>query len=172
MAYITNHKNKSPETYPDPRGSGNGDGPFARNSATGPDNVTAISAGGGTQVPWNVIDSGAVGGVNIPITPLSTGVVRIQGVISIKNSANAVVDVHLEVQVDDVSLPVPFNEANTIQGSNATSFEAVPFMIVTTIPIGSTSNVQILLKASSADSLSVIAESSTIDIQEVPAATG
>jgi len=156
--------------YDERRGGGSAASPFARNFAAGPTLTTSIAAGGGTQIPWEVIDSGAPAGVDVPITPQSTGVVRISGVISLKNSTGSAVAAQVEVQVNDVSLTFPNAENATV---DADGFEAIPFLAEATgLTIGVTVNVQILVIAGGSDAISAVAESSTLDVQEVAVATG
>jgi hypothetical protein len=183
MGYITNKKNRSPEVYPDPRG-GAGAQSFARNSAIGPTTVTdVISTFPGTSVPWTTIASGAPAGVNVPITPLSTGRVRISGVLSLKNITNdpqTAGNVSLGISVDGGAtlLPFPANERNAVGapgGGADSSAEAVPFLIETTAaqtPVGILANVNISVTANATSVIQLIAESSSLDIQELSAPTG
>lgn len=161
-------------SYPDRRG-GNPAELFARNFAAGPLLDTDIETGEGTPVPWAVIESGAPAGINVPITPRSTGRIRISGAITVK-SVVGVATVSLFVQTFDgvtvSTLPIPLLEENTI---SAAGFEVIPFLTENIggalLPIGVPTSIRILLIASESG-LSLLSLSSTIDIQEVLAATG
>lgn len=143
---------------------------FARNFASGPATTTTIDIDPGTQLPWDVIDSGAPPGVNVPITPRSSGIILVTGVISLKSSSEIDEVVQLLIEVNGVPLPVPFLESNTI---SASGFEAIPFVAeITGLAVGVAANVQVRLISSNATDIGATLDSSTINLQEVPAATG
>lgn len=157
--------------YPERRGGG-GDPltAFARNFASGPKGSTSVSLAG-TQVPWNSVDVGP-NGVNVPITPVSTGIVRIAGVLTLANSTGAPVFVSVHIQVDSVSLPIPLSQTVSVP---ATGTVDVPFLTETDAgdtPVGVTSHIQVLLNAASDSAITLTQEGSTLDIQEVSEATG
>jgi hypothetical protein len=167
MAFRIGRKHAQ-HTYPENRG-GAAAALFARNFAEGPLINTTITDGG-IQIPWAFVESGAPAGVNVPITPRSSGILRISGVIVIASTAEVDRVVSLVVQVNGASMSVPLTEANTV---TAGGFEVVAFATETlALPIGPTYNVQIFLNASAPDELLVEARSSTIEVQEILAATG
>lgn len=157
-------------SYPDRRG-GNPAALFARNFAGGPTLDTEIADGAGTQVPWAVIESGAPASVNVPITPRSTRIILISGVIVVKSSSASTSSITLFVEIDGASTLIPDLERNTI---SAFGFEAIPFLTENSafLPIGVLANISIRLIASAAGALVFSSLSSTINIQEVLAATG
>lgn len=153
--------------YPSPRATTTV--PYARNFASGPDEDTPI-VDETVSVPWSGIESGAAPGILVPITRLSTGRIRISGVLTIAASTPGAV---IQVQVwltppvgPPVMLTVPFAEANTVP---AGAVEAIPFLTVAMILAG-TYNVEIRLISTGAASL--IERSSTLELLEVPVATG
>lgn len=178
MGYLTNSKRRSPEMYPNPRGGAGESSPFARNFAIGPELQTdVVATGSGTPVPWEIITSGAPGGVNVPITPISTGIVRIFGVISLKNTSNdPASDGRVQILISvNGTFGFPSLELNSVGSGGVSNSEAVPFLIETTViqtPIGVLANIQISVLADADGKIVLIAESSTVSVQEVSAATG
>lgn len=157
--------------YPDSRRSGSVV-PFARNFATGPEQVTPIDTVG-VAVPWDALDVGAPG-THVPITPLSTGVVRISAVLPLKSSFDTEdVGVGVAVLLNDVSLAKPAFEAVTV---NPAGSEVMAVLAeLTGLTVGVTYNVSIVLTANlqtESETVSLALESSSIELQEVPAATG
>ena len=141
---------------------------FARNFASGPGTDTAVTTAG-TLVPWSAIDSGAPAGTDVPITPRSTGVVRISGVLSLSCISEGNEWVQLLVQVGGVAQAIPAVEKDTV---SAGGFTAVPFLAEVTLPIGVAANIQIKLNPRVNDTVTIVADSCTIEVQEVPVATG
>lgn len=146
---------------------------FARNFAVGPALPTDIEteADGGTQVPWSGIESGAPPDEDVPITPRTTGIIQVSGVITVKSSSDGQESVHLLVLIDDVAQTVPLHENVSIDPNG---FEAIP-ILVTLFPnqvIGTEINVQIQLNASTTGVLQIAAFSSTLALLEMPVATG
>lgn len=156
-------------SYPTSPGAAGGAAAFARNFAQGPSVDTAVADGAGTQIPWAFIESGAAPGVHVPITPQVTGRVRIVGVFAIVSVDEASVNIHFTVQIDDVTHATPVVSATVPASGLAT----VPFLVdIPVLPVGTTSNISILATASDSPGLSLAELSSTLDIQELPAATG
>lgn len=155
-------------SYPDtPRGLNAAS--FARNAAIGPDTDPVDISDAGTQVPWAFIESGAPAGVNIPITPRATGRVLISGVLSIANTAEGALDVQVQIQVDGSTITFPLLEKTTIP---AGGFGTLPIVAVPPLmTVGTAKNISILVTAS-AEGLQLSPESSELNIQEVPLATG
>lgn len=175
MGYITNSKQRSPEAYPEPRrGSGSSDS-FVRNFASAPASQTVVADDPGSQIVWNSIFSGAAASADVPITPAVTGRIRVSAVIVLKNiSSDPAVDsgVQVVVQVGNpgVDTTVPFDERVSIPIGAAV---AIPVLTETDPqPVGTPTSISILLVAGDADAIALVSQSSTIDIQEVPAATG
>ena len=143
--------------------------PFANNYAEGPAALTAIPGGGGVQLPWSTIASGAVAGPDVPITPMVTGRLRILAVVNVVNEdiANVAV-VRLQAQVNSVSVG-PFVEFAVPTAGTLT----VPLQLETTVPISATSNVEILATSVIGGSPSIVNNAkATITIQEISNITG
>ena len=160
--------------YPE-TGGGRGGGTataFARNFATGPKSDTEIT-GGGIQVPWNGIDVGASPSVDVPITPKSTGIVIISGIITVTNSSESSFDIEVDVQVEGAFLPNASFFATPVAAGETV---AIPFLAETTptdTPVGVTKHVQIFVDGDPGDvDLDLLVEASAISVQEVSAATG
>jgi hypothetical protein len=154
-------------SYPIPRAATSV--PYARNAAVGPAAsvpITTVAA----AIPWAIIESGAAPGVNVPITPRSTGIVRIHSVVTVKNSSNAPVQATVAAVVNGTPLPVPGFESVTIPASGSM---AIPILTETPpLPIGVLANIEIAVVASADAALSLIFASSSLEVQEVQAATG
>jgi len=162
-------------SYPENRLQGSS-ASFARNFASGPAGATDIPVAG-ILVPWSSPDAGTPG-TDVPITPRSTGLVLITGVITVKSTSGNQETVTLEVLVNGVPLAVPFVENLTIEPGGVI---AIPILTETNshinggpLPLGTTADVSIFLSASVDDPvvLQVSTESSTLELQEVPVATG
>lgn len=160
-------------SYPEtPRGAGAL--AFARNVAGGPagEVPTDIAVSPGTQVPWSGIAVGTAPSVNVPITPKVTGHLRITGVLTIVNVSGTPRLVLVQLQIGGVTpVLIPEIEQPTIPAGDIV---AVPILFETAppqTPIGTTSNIQILLTASGAG-LGLVQLSSILDIQEVGLETG
>jgi hypothetical protein len=154
-------------SYPIPRAATSV--PYARNFAVGPATtvpITTVAA----AIPWAIIESGAAPGINVPITPKSTGIVRIHSVVTIKNSSNAPVQAAVVAAVGGTPLPVPLSESVTIPAAGSVS---LPILTETpALPIGVLANISIGVVASANGALSVVTGSSSLEVQEVQAATG
>lgn len=154
--------------YPDTPRGGSGALAFARNFAMGPGNLTPVATAvdGGTQIPWDFIESGAPLSVNAPITPRVTGRILFSGVVVVKNSTLTPVTVTVQVQVNGSTLLVPLVQETV----DASGFAALPFEILSEalFAIGVTRNIQVFVTASASNSVNLDVDSSTIEIQEMP----
>jgi hypothetical protein len=93
----------------------------------------------------------------------------ITGEISIANTAEGALDVQAQIQVDGSTQTFPLLEKITVP---AGGFGVIPIVAVPPLmTVGTTKNISILLTAS-AEGLQLSPESSEINIQEVPLATG
>src|SRR5512147_2902491 len=142
--------------------------PYAGNFAQGPTDNTAISSGG-TQIPWTVIASGAPAGVDIPITPKSSGRIRLVGQVVVDNISEGNATVSVQAQVDGVTISTPSSQT---EFSTDITIDTVPFVLDLTLPVGVLANIQLLVTASGNDELELTAACSTLDISEIPAPTG
>lgn len=155
-------------SYPDTRGGGAG-GVFSRNFASGPATETDITVDG-VQLPWNAVDVGTPG-ADVQITPNVTGIVQIDGVITMKNHSSGIVIVNIQAQVGSLGLLIPLAEAVSMP---ANALAAIPVLTEFSAPIGVAALVQILVESADAggNEISIVMESSTLSLQEVSAATG
>lgn len=176
-------------------------GLFARNFASGPEDPTQLAvaqgdgAMGGTQIFWGVIGAGTAPSVNVTITPRVTGLIRVSGVVTVGKAVAFPVNILVQVQLGvdgGVSplggrMPVPLLETSTLDAAIATGLPppipadlgslAIPIYIPilpVVLAIGVTRTIQIVVSVLSAGGTgtSLILGSSTIEVQEVPAATG
>lgn len=152
-------------SYPETRQAGIAPPPLARNYATGTKGAVGVGAGGLTVV-WNAIDVGTDPSTDVPITPLSTGEVLISGVITFQNTTGAPINSSITVQIDG---PIPVPTFVTTIAAGATV--SVPFLAQTGIisPLNEQHVVQVFVTG---NGLTVTADNSVIDIQEVPVSTG
>jgi len=162
-------------SYPEPRRDTTV--AFARNFAKGPATSTIIAAGnlvqpftGGTLVPWDFIESGAPLGTSVPITPVTTGIMLVSGVVCVKSTSTADAFVFVQVLLDGDLVPVPFEAVATIPPDGTV---VIPILTEEIEAPGPTFNWSIRLVAFNSDGvLSLFMESSTLNIEERPAATG
>ena len=155
-------------TYPEPRGSGTT--PFARNFAYSQEgqNQPIPQDPAEVAVIWDPISSGAPAGTNVPITPVSTGIIRILAVISVgKTVADGTVTITIHVNGVEIEPPESFRAEIDVDG-----FAAIPVLAeVSGLPLGVVANIQIFATSSGVGA-ELIEESSSIEVQEVQAATG
>ncbi len=176
MGYLTNSKRRSPEAYPEPRGGqGTPSDSFVRNFASAPDTQITVDQDPGSQIVWNSIFSGAPASTDVPITPAVTGRLRVSAVICLKNissdpSVLSGVQVIVQVGNPPVDTLIPFLERVSIPEGAAV---VIPVLTETDPqPVGVATSISILLIAGDANAIALVSQSSSIDIQEVPAATG
>ncbi len=106
---------------------------------------------------------------NVPITPRSTGVVRISGVIVVQNTTGGPAsEVEAFIQIDGTPLNPPAIIAVAPLADDQTA--EIPFLAEVTLTVGVTANVSILVASDVA--VDILADSSAIDLQEVSVATG
>lgn len=115
-----------------------------------------------------------IGTVDVPITPRTTGIVLVSGVVTFKNKTGAPVDeATIQVAVDGVAQTVPFD----LQFGPLAAGDSItlPFMAeLLPVPlgpmvVGTKAYIQIIVTG---DTLDVLAEDSALEIQEVSFATG
>ena len=107
---------------------------------------------------------------SVPITPRVTGIVRVSGVVTVQNGSGAPVsEVQIGVQVNGGPLLTPVSDIVPLLDGEVIT---IPFLVETNpldTPVGVTSNIQVLVDGSGA---TVLGDGSSIDVQEVQAATG
>lgn len=166
-----------PYSYPEtPRGGGLS--ALARNFASGPGQQTAITQAG-IQIPWGSIDvSGSAPEVHsVPITPQVSGEIVIRAALGVQNTSGNPAVVIVEVQLNGVSVLIPLHEEFTVPttnggGEETNGFVEVPVLTKFTIPVGTTAQIQIKVTALTADVLSLTANNSTLEVEEVLPSTG
>lgn len=162
-------------SYPEtPRGGGAL--AFARNSAVGPDAPLAITQAG-VLTTWSAVESLAVtppNTTNVPITPRVTGVARVICTLVVQNlDTTQIVEAILQLGGAPIaSFP------NTIlgPGEGPDEVEVITFVFdfnptTALLPLNVAAQISVLLLAS-VDDTSLQLNTATIDIQELPAATG
>lgn len=151
--------------------------PFARNFAFGPGTdqallVADIGTPANNAVVWSVLEAGTSPNILVPITPKSSGIIRISGVLSVRNNDASAHTVQVIVGVDGAPLPVPASEIVTLPAGEG-SFVAVPFLTETPVLApGVTSTVEILAIADADGFLTLSAGSSTLELLEMVPASG
>jgi hypothetical protein len=169
-------RSRAQHTYPDtPRGAS---GAYARNSAFGPLNGTqAIPASGGTKVRWAAMEVGATGGTTVPITPQVTGIVRaIVNVVAV-NPTDAADDIAVQFVVDGV--PVSGGATvSTLPAALESQSGAITIPLVLDfagsqkLSVGVAHTIEVLVTSVLGVSGKSVTGLSTVDLQELPAATG
>lgn len=150
-------------SYPETRRASGAAVPFARNFATVKGGAQSILAAG-TLIVWDPIDVGISPSSNVRITPLSTGVVAIRGVLTIENEEVAQRIVTVAILVDGA--PLPGDQVQEI--IPAGGIISIPFLTQATMTLAAH---QISVEVfSSLDALQL--EGGTIEVQEVPTPTG
>jgi len=136
--------------------------------------VPVFAAGVTTFDLSGAIDGSTVGGtlenastptVNVPITPRTTGVVLITGVVGFINGSGSSVNVSVTVEVNGTAVPVVISHDAVEDGTETT----VPFMVEVFLPVGTPSQIQVSVTGDNAD---LITDGSALNIQEVSVATG
>lgn len=153
---------------------------FARNSAVGPASSTPVpQTPAVVNVPWSNIASTGAAGASVPITPESSGKLRITGVVFVEMTGELAEDyVNVFVLVNGVQVGAISSDIGAPTG-NGNSFVAVPILMDVSAPVGVTAqvavHVQVVNQSSSAITLpagSVANGFTSLDVQEVRAATG
>jgi hypothetical protein len=171
MGHVIGKRRYARETYPETGGAA-GEAGLARNSALGPAGSPVFITGAGVQIPWSTIDVGAPG-VEVPITPQSTGIIRITAMVGVENVTDDVVATPVTVQLDGLGPVAVFASATVLPDESA----EIPFTIdlwgAHALPVGVTTNISLLVKfVGAAETVQLDLNRSSIDIQELPAATG
>jgi hypothetical protein len=166
-------------SYPENRKAA-GAAVFARNFGYGPaaDAPVPIVTTPGTEVPWGTRGVAGVDIHDIPITPRTTGVIRILAMVNVGNSTSTEKDLLVQVllngsavEPEDMQVTVP--PANTAEERNG--YVLIPILIpeVAGLTIGTTYNVRILLTALTNSALTIpLAQTTSIEVSEVPVSTG
>ena len=108
--------------------------------------------------------------IGVPITPRSTGIVRVTSVIAL-NNADSPVAIDVQAQVEINGSPAAFPPI-TLSTSVTGDTGIIPILAELQLTVGVQSVIQILLTASVDSEVSIVALSSTLELQEVTAATG
>jgi hypothetical protein len=160
-------------SYPDtPRGAS---AAFARNSAFGPNSPPlSVDPVAGTKVPWQQIEVGTAGDTVVPFTPKVTGITRVLVNVVFENAgASDVVGVSVLIGGSIIGSTVSTIDASSEAGR---AFITVPFQVdlagADKLLLGPTYSFEVkVAQLHGSGTISVIVVSS-IDIQELPPATG
>jgi hypothetical protein len=107
----------------------------------------------------------------VPITPRVTGVVVIQGVLTLANISAASQAVTGFILVNGVSLPVPLAIADDLGSGDETI--SMPFLAeVSGLPLGVRADVEVALGTTTDGGVDLAPDSTTIEVREMQAATG
>jgi hypothetical protein len=182
MFIFNRGRSKTAHGYPETRAGANSSNIFARNFAFGPsEEITpVIDDAPGTEIPWGTIDVPGVDIHDVPITPLSTGVIIVQGVVSLHNTSEIdIVDIQVQVKIgagSPVVYPIPASEKVSVpvdDGEGGEGFAVLPFFVqIPGLPIGTQQIVRILLTADAENLVEIVLNSSTVEVKEVTVSTG
>lgn len=106
---------------------------------------------------------------SVPITPRATGIVLVSGIVTVRNTTGAPIEIQIIVRVDGVNQPVPNTLLFTIAATNSKA--VIPFMaeLAPFSPLNETHFVEIFVTGNGG---TLLADSSAIEVQEVSVATG
>lgn len=170
-------RTRAQHTYPESRR--NTTVPYARNSALfvldGQGNTPMVLSGTPTPIPWTSIESTfPTGGVDVPITPRTTGLVLLTGMVTATVSPeNSEANLLVQIKVGTALLTVPFALEDIPAGTAAPQTITIPIVFSGPIPlpIGVTTNIQIQVSQTvGSDAASVV--DATLSLQEVQLPTG
>jgi len=173
MAFRIGRKFAS-HTYPEtPRAA---PAAFARNSAVrkgSPITITDTFA----EISWTIIESNGGSGVDVPITPSVTGVVRLLVVLVVSNVSSTPTNVFVQARVNHVTQTFPAIattvDARLSDDPPIPGLETVTYLLDgVLVPVGVPYNIEIYISTTpmSGDELNLA--DVTLDIQELPLATG
>lgn len=165
-------RTRAQHSYPESRQ--NTTVPYARNSALFV-KTSMVLTGTPAPIPWSLIESTFAGGVNVPITPKTTGLVLLTGMVTIVNTDSGhVARVLLNIKVGAFVLAAPFSIADLPANPSPGSTITIPIVFSGPTPllIGSTTNIQIQASQTGADADTVSVVDATLSLQEVVPATG
>lgn len=168
-------------TYPD--SPGRSAFLFARNFAQGPDGNLTLTDKVLHPIVWHFVDApaGISPTANVPITPKTTGIVLITGVLGTVRNNDAANPASLQLFVD-VSSSGPHPQTHPVASvsfdanseGGVTGLESVPFQVELFLPVGITTNIQFQVQANSTvtPNITITNLDSNLNVQEVPPATG
>jgi hypothetical protein len=160
-------RSRAAHTYPQSAGSGGSSLPYGRNNAQGPNANQTLSTSPQTIV-WGAIGSGGAPSINVPITPRVTGLIQVSAVIELENTGEGSVNVSVQVAVGGTPIATPTSEV-TVNGG---SFATIPFQTLIAQTVGETSDIQIVVSATSLSVITLQAGESSLSVHEVSAPTG
>jgi len=140
---------------------------LARNYAFGPAQDTAL-ASTGTQVPWQLIEAGG-SGTDIPITPTTSGRIRVSAMLTVVNNAEGWVELSVQAMLDGTPFATPLTTPQIAPAARKTT---IPFLIEFNVPIGVTSQIELLLTPAIDDAISLLEDESSIEVQELTTTAG
>lgn len=176
MGHLIGKGRSARETYPrSPAAGGGGSGSaFASNAASGPASLPNDVVPLGTLVPWSAIASGATPTVAIPIHPAVTGRMRISGSVGIVNASVDALPLSVQLVIDGTTFFGTFQQA-TLETAG-TSEVQIPFLYElfegASLSLGAHTIGIIVKSVGSLTTANIRVQTCSIDIQELPAATG
>ena len=169
-------RSRAQHSYPDTRGAGVAG--FARNSAFGPSPQTPLAiAALGTKIPWVAPEVGTAGSTIVPITPNVTGIVRVLADVVVENTAGVVNNMLVELFVNGVTSGPVVVSVSTIPAKieNDSGFITIPFEFdfagANKLTLGTLYKMEIKVTPMQGGTSTKV-DYASIDIQELPAATG
>ena len=159
-------------TGPTGAAGGGGGGSFAANFGRGPATDEAFNAVGAAII-WEAVDVGTPAVATIQITPLSTGRIRVTGMVSVSNPSQADLPITIQLQVGFAlqTTPVATSTLTSVASKND-----MPFLFETTpalTPVGVTIQLQIVVTVGvGLQTATILAHSATVDLEELPLSTG
>ena len=170
-------------TYPVSPGLGGANLLFARNSAQGPDGDFTITDKTLHPIVWHFVDAppGISPTANVPITPKTTGVVVVTGMIGTVRNNDASNPASIQLFIDASGItphpqahPIATVSLQAASEGGVTPFAAIPFLVEIFLPVGVTTDLQFQVQANSTvtPNLTITNLDSRINVQEVPVSTG
>jgi len=164
-------------SYPEaPRGAGPSG--FARNSAFGPQGLTPQALGAtGDKIKWDTIESGGVSGdTAVKITPKVTGIVRALINVVVENTAGSTNNMIVEPFLDGSSIGAATISTVDAAFEGNNGFITIPFELdfagAQKLSVGVTHTIEVKVIPQQGGTSTGVLALSSIDLQELPAATG
>ncbi len=159
-------------SYPvTPRGASASGAGFARNFAIGPASPQDVFTTG-TAITWQAVDVPGTNPEDVPITPRSTGNIRVSGVVTVENASVNSDSVTVQLKVNGVLFTFPAPKSSTGQSGEG-GFIAIPYLVVFKgLSIGVPVVTQLIVTAEADGEITLTTGNSTLNVEEVQNATG
>jgi hypothetical protein len=163
---IAGRKGKSPETYADRPPSV--EEAFGRNWGAGPESPLMVPLSPTfAAIEWDQTGAPGTSSSSIQITPLESGRVRVVAVVLVLNTTGSAIYVSLQLSNGATQFTAPIPQLQAAANGET----AIPLVAEIFLQVGTQANIELGVSAASAG-VEVVGFNSTIDIQELPAATG